>query len=654
MKRKKLLLVISVMLILSMTLTVINLAIGAVNKNPKQYNSPLDYRRTTGKKVGNFKEAPMLAELVKQGKLPPVEKRLPKNPVVVEVVEEIGQYGGTWRRAWLGPSDAPGPNKIGAYVRLVRFTYDGKKLENDLVDSWKMSEDGTTFTFHIREGIKWSDGTPFTTDDVIFWYKDILLNKDLTPTIPEWLMIDGKPPSVEKVDSYTFTVTFSKAYPIFVYRQAYYGGFYAPKHYLSQFHPNYVSADKLKTMAKEANFEFWYQLFSVKNNWQQNPDLPVLYPWRVTSFTPTRMTMERNPYFYKIDPEGNQLPYIDRVVHDLVQNKDMVTMKAIAGEIDMQQRHIEWTNYTLFMENQKKGDYRVIKWIDANAGAPVLYINQNVKDEVLRKFFRDRNFRIALSIAIDRNSINQLIFLGLGKPRQAAVVSMSPYFDPGWEKAYIEYNPEEANRILDKLGLKRGADGIRLRPDGKPLEVTIEFASGVFGPWEDVLNMVKNYWQAIGIKVGLKPQERALYNTRCNANEVQIGVWDMRRVCLLLINPDRLLGTAYGDSPWAPLWGRWYLTKGQAGEEPPAEVKKIFELWDRAKSAMTELERTRLLKEIINIHKKNIWMIGTVGEPPQLTIAKNNFRNVPEGLIWDDALQSPANGYPEQFFIKQK
>jgi len=642
------------LMVIGLVISGFSFSLGSEVKNPRQYNSPLDYRKATGKKIISFKEAPMLAELVKQGKLPPVEKRLPKNPVVVEVVEEIGQYGGTWRRAWLGPSDAPGPNKIGAYVRLVRYTYDGKKLENDLVDSWKMSKDGRTFTFHIREGIKWSDGTPFTTEDVIFWYKDILLNKDLTPTLPEWLTMEGKPPIVEKIDSYTFTVTFSKPYPIFVYRQAYYGGFYAPKHYLSQFHPSYVSADKLKTMAKEANFEFWYQLFSVKNNWQQNPDLPVLYSWRVISFTPARMIMERNPYFYKIDPEGNQLPYIDRVVHDLVQNKDMVTMKAIAGEIDMQQRHIEWANYTLFMENQKKGDYRIIKWIDANAGSPVLYINQNVKDEILRKLFRDRNFRIALSIAIDRNAINQLIFLGLGKPRQAAVVSMSPYFDPGWEKAYAEYNPEEANRILDKLGLKKGPDGIRLRPDGKPLEVTIEFASGVFGPWEDVLNMVKNYWGAIGIKVALKPQERALYNTRCNANEVQIGVWDMRRVCLLLINPDRLLGTAYGDSPWAPLWGMWYLTKGQAGEEPPAEVKKIFDLWERTKTAMTELERTRLLREIMNIHKKNIWMIGTVGEPPQLTIVKNNFRNVPEGLIWDDALQSPANGYPEQFFIKQK
>ena len=184
--------------------------------------------------------------------------------------------------------------------------------------------------------------------------------------------------------------------------------------------------------------------------------------------------------------------------------------------------------------------------------------------------------------------------------------------------------------------------------------MTIEFASGVFGLWEDILNMVKNYWEAVGIKVAIRSEERALYTTRCNANEVQIGVWDMRRVCFLLINPDRLLGTAYGDSPWAPLWGRWYQSGGQSGEAPPADVKKIFDLWDRVKSAMTELERTRLLKEIMRIHKKNIWMIGTVGEPPQIAIVKNNFRNVPDDIIWDDALQTPANAYPEQLFFKQK
>ncbi len=619
-----------------------------------QYNSPVEYEEVTGKKITSFSEAPQLAELVERGELPPVEERLPKNSVVIEPWEEIGQYGGTWRRAWLGPSDAPGPNKIGAYVRLVRYSFDGKKIEPDLVDYWEMSKDGKVFTFHIREKLKWSDGTPLTTDDVIFWFEDIILNKDLTPTLPEWLLVDEEAPTVEKIDNYTFTVTFSEPYPIFIYRLANYQGFYAPKHYLSQFHPNYVSMDKLEAMAKEANFEFWYQLFAFKNDWQQNPELPVLYPWKVTSVLPTRMIMERNPYFYKVDPAGNQLPYIDKVVHDLVQNKEVINMKAMAGEIDMQNRHIDWPNYTLFMENKEKGDYRVLRWVDANGACPALYINQNVQDEVLKELFGNRDFRIALSIAIDREAINELVFLGMGRPRQASVVSMSPYFDPEWEKAYAEYNPDEANRILDKLDLKKGSDGLRMRPDGKPLELTIEYASGVFGPWEDVLNMVRDYWKNIGIKVALKPQERALYNTRCNANEIQIGVWDMRRVCFLLINPDRLLGTAYGDSPWAPLWGMWYLTKGQSGEEPPAEVKRIFELWDKVKGTMTEAERNKLLGEITRIHRENIWMIGTVGENPQIFIVKNNFRNVPEGLIWDDALQSPANGYPEQFFIKQK
>ena len=602
-----------------------------------------------------YSEAPELLELVKQGKLPPVEERLPENPVVVEPLQEVGQYGGTWRRCWMGLSDSSGPNKVAGHVRLVRFNADGSELQPDLAERWEMSPDGTTFTFYLRKGVKWSDGHPFTADDVVFWYEDITLNKDLNPIVPEWLSTDGEAPTLEKVDDYTFRLKFAKPYPIFVHRQALYGGFYAPRHYLEKVHIDYVPEEEIQAMVEADGFHSWDQFFTAKEDWLQNPELPVVFAWKMVSNTTTRMVAERNPYFYKVDTAGNQLPYIDKMVHELTQDKEIINMRALSGELDMQNRHIAVTDYPLFMENRAKGDYRVMTWIDANASCPVLYINQNVQDDQLKKLFREKDFRVALSLAIDREELNELVYYGLGKPRQAAVVSTSPNFNPEWEKAYAEFNPDMANKLLDGLGLTEyDAEGYRLGLDGKPLALTIEFASGVFGPWDDVLELVTTrYWANIGIKAVLKPEDRSLYNVRCNANEVEIGVWDMRRVNILLINPDRLLGTAYGDSPWAPLWGQWYTSQGKAGEEPPQEVKRIFEIWEEVKATADEGARDELFREMTDIHKDNIWMIGAVGETPQLAIVKNNFRNVPDRIIWDDALQTPANAYPEQFFFKQ-
>lgn len=581
-----------------------------------------------------YNEAPMLATLVKAGKLPPVNERLPKNPLVIKPFEGIGQYGGTWRRAWLGLSDQWGPNKI-CHEHIVMFNENGTKIVPNLADSWKVSDDAKVFTFHLREGIKWSDGVEFTTDDVMFWYEDILLNKELTPTIPSWLVSGGKPCKVEKVDKYTFKVTFSESNPLFLISLAKSGGnmFYAPKHYLSQFHPRYTSQSKLDSMVKAAGFQFWYQLFAAKggstDGWLQNPQLPVLYPWKVTVPAPNPlMVMERNPYYWKVDTAGNQLPYIDRITHTLVESAQMITMKAIAGEIDMQTRHIQFSDYTLLMENREKGDYRIIKWIQGSGSDVMICPNQNVKDSVLRKIFEDVRFRIALSVAINRNEINDLIYLGLGEPRQCSLISGVQFYDPDWERLYAEYDTKKANKLLDEMGLtKRDKDGTRLRPDGKPLTLTIEFPSGVFGPWVDVLELVQGYWRAIGIKAVLKPQERSLYTVRAEAGELEVGIWYFDRNAAILSDPGRLLGTVT-DGPWAPLYGRWYTSGGKAGEEPRGDLKKIYELWDRVKKALDEEERERLFKEIINLHKKNLWMIGTVGELPQPVVVKNNFRNV--------------------------
>lgn len=622
-------------------------------KELKVYNSPTEYRVATGKKITKYNEAPMLAELVKQGKLPPVEQRLPKNPVVIEPWEEIGQYGGTWRRCWTGLADRMGPTRVGGYIKFVRLDYTGTRFISDLADKWTLSKDGKEYTFHLREGLKWSDGVPVTTEDVKFYYEDILLNKELNPNLPSWAVVEGEVMKLDVVDKYTFKVSFKKPYPIFLYQIQVVEDFLpAPKHYLKQFHPKYTPQDKLDEIVKKEKFTFWYQLFAVKKDWLQNPDLPVLYPWKVTVPPPaTRMILERNPYFYKIDTAGNQLPYIDRIVHDMVENTEVLNMRAMAGELDMQDRHIYVGNYTLFMENQKKGDYRVIQWKTGIGADPVICLNQSVKDPVLRQIFQDKRFRIALSIAINRVEVQQICYLGLGKVRQACPISGSPYYDAEWERLYTEYDPVRANKLLDEMGLdKRDRDGTRLRPDGKPLILTISFTTFPGATTIDVINMIKAYWEKLGVKVAINNMERSLYITRLSGNDHDICIWNLDRSYQLLIDPSWYV--LVGIQQWAPGWGNWIGTGGKGGMEPPAEVKRMTELWEKAKTATNKDLRDRYMREIINTHKKNLWMIGMVGELPQLIIAKNNFRNVPEGLIYDFPLFSPANSFPEQFFIK--
>lgn len=631
--------------------------LSAEKVEPGEYYNLSDYEKLTGKKISKFSEAPQLADLVKQGKLPPVEQRLPKNPLVVTPYEEVGQYGGNWRRTWTGLSDHWGLNKI-CHEHLIMPDKNASKILPNLAESWKISKDAKVYTFKLREGIRWSDGAPFTTEDVLFYYEDILMNKELTPQLPIWLTSGGKPPEVEKVDTYTFRIKFAEPHPLFLFSLAKEGGsypFFAPKHYLTQFHPKYTSKEKVEAIAKSAGFQTWYQFFSARgsatNAWLQNPELPVLWAWKaVTIPTAQVMVLERNPYYWKIDPAGNQLPYIDKMSITLLQSGEVAVMKAIAGEIDMTSRGLSLQDYTLLMENREKGGYRVLVW--RGGGGNALYINQNVKDPVLRKLFEDRRFRQALSIAINREEINQLVYLGLGKPRQASLMQGVAFYDPEWEKMWAEYDPNRANEILDKMGLKkRDKDGFRLRPDGKTLAVTVEFASDGTTT-SDTLVLVKKYWEQIGIKVAVKSNERSLYTTRCNSGDIEIGVWSFDRNVAVLSDPGRLLGTTT-DGPWAPLYALWYTSGGKSGEEPKGDIRKIYELWDKVKVTADEKQRDKYFKEIINLHKRNIWIIGLVGELPQPAIAKNNIRNVPEEVVWDDTVRAPKNARPEQFFFKK-
>ncbi len=626
--------------------------------SPSQYNSPAEYEKVTEKKIARFSEAQELQELVKQGKLPAVEKRLPEKPLVVVPVEEVGQYGGTWRMVMLGTADTMLLVREVDYEGLVRIDPELATILPGVAENWKIGGNGRTFTFNLRKGLRWSDGEEFTADDIMFWYKDILLNKDLTPVPPTWLTSEGEVAKVEKIDKYTVRFSFKKPAGLFLPFLASGTTGIVPSHYLKQFHPNYIAKDKLDELVKKEKLNTWLDLFNNKNNPWMNPELPVINAWKVV--TPvgvgTRVSLERNPYYWKIDTAGNQLPYIDKLAVDMATNFEVMKMKALSGEIDMQSRNIGQiiSDYPMYAENKAKGGYRLIKQTHTSMNSMIIILNLNHKDPVLRKLFNDKRFRIALSHAINRQEIIDLVYMGIAEPWQVSPRRGTPYFYEPAAKNYIEYDPKKANQLLDEIGLtKRDKDGFRLRPDGKALEVTIEIGQDKTD-WIDSCEMIKKYWQAVGIKVATKVEDRSLWQTRTAAGEHDIVVWwgDSGTGYEPLILPFWYLPCNHPSSRQAPLWALWYQSGGKQGETPPPEVRHQMALYTQISTTTDPAKQRELFRQILDVQAKNLYVMGICTIPPQFIITKNNFRNVPEAY---ESGQFPTHAPVNtcQFFIKK-
>src|SRR5260370_16019617 len=296
---------------------------------------------------GPYKESPLLTELVKAGKLPPVDQRLPEKPLVVPVVEKVGEYGGVWRRAFLGPADANNYVRV-VYDALFRFSSDGAKIEPKIAESAEPSADFKVWTLKLRKGSKWSDGQPFGADDILFWYSDVLLNKELTPSLPGWIKnADGSAAKVEKVDDSTVRFTYAAPATLFLTAVANQDGadrtfaMFLPAHYLKKFHPTYTPKADVEAAAKAAGFKTWTELFANKNAPPENPERPTMAAWAPTSRASDPVfTLRRNPYFVGVDKDGNQLPYLDEVRFTYFADVQALNLAAIAGNFDMQERHI--------------------------------------------------------------------------------------------------------------------------------------------------------------------------------------------------------------------------------------------------------------------------------------------------------------------------
>ncbi len=623
-------------------------------------------------KVG---EAPMLADLVKAGKLPPAEQRIPDEPCVTKPLKEIGKYGGTWRRGFTGPGDGENGNRMVAVDKWIFWDYTGTKVIPSLAKAWKVSDDGKTTTIILRKGTKWSDGKPYSADDCMFWFEDMYSDKDLTPVpLPE-MSVAGKPGKMVKKDDLTIEFQFEATYYLFELVLAgdmgpgrgqavgqfitLTGGGYAPKHYLSQFLPKYKPQAELDAAAKAAGFDNWKSRFMVLKDWERNVDLPGVQPWKVvTDITKPQWVIERNPYFWEVDTAGNQLPYIDKVQFTLAENVEVLNLRAIAGEYDQQERHIDIQKLPVFIENQQKGNYTVHLDPGVYGSDTLLFINHTFDgDPEIAKWLHNKEFRRALSMGIDRDQVNEALFLGLGTPGSPVPdESMPENPGPEWRKKWHVLDITQANQILDKIGLdKKDAEGYRLRTDGKGrLRIELQASAGAFLPYIKHAEMIVQQWKKIGIQGDAKEFERNLFTANRDNNTQQISLWSNGGTELIYLYPAHALPVQTGNFYSVPI-GTWYATGGKQGIAPKdPDLKKAMDLFTEAQTKKLE-ERNKIAQEIWKIYVDAVLGIGVVGVSPAflgVRITSNKLGNIPARHVNAQHMRNPTGSRPTTIFFK--
>lgn len=591
---------------------------------------------------GAYNEAPMLADLVAAGDLPAVDDRLPANPMVMPVAEMTGNYGGTFRRGFKGVSDRWGPTKC--KDRGFAWYDQDLNIQPRIAESWEVNADATEWTFHLREGMKWSDGTPFTTEAIQWWWENDETNTTISPNVGSNFVTgaDNTPMDVTIVDDTTVTFTFADPYPLFVFKLGRITrDVYLPGHYLEQFHMELTDdQDALQAQIDESGFNSWEEFYEDRRWWYINPDLPDVGPWVASNELSNELfLMERNPYFFAVDPDGNQLPYVDNINHRLFETPDVFDLRIINGEIDFQNRHVQIGNFTLYKENEEDGDYKV--YLGSSSGHQAIQLNLTTKNEPLREFFNTRDVRIALSIAVDRVAINELIWDGLLTPRQYSPIERSPQAYPAQANAHIEYDPDKANQLLDDAGYsEKNDDGFRVYPGTEDeISFTVEGTGEPGTTGEQTVLQVLKYYEDVGIKAAYKGFERSLYEEHWGANEIEAAWWGGDRTVLPLVDPTIFI-CRQPDRPWAAAWALWKRSNGTeaAGEEPPEGhwVGDIWALWDQISIEADSAKQNELFQQILDIWATELPMIGYLGESPSPVIVRNGVRNYLPGFPVDN------------------
>ena len=587
-------------------------------------------------------EPPVLAAGVAAKSLPPVAERLPEQPYVARFTDgrRAGVHGGAINLLMASELDTRQMVVYG-YARLMGYT-PRYQFEPDILESYDV-EDGRVFTLRLRKGHKWSDGHPFTAEDFRYYFEDVATASGTNDPLPIEMTVAGEAPHFEVLNATTVRYTWSRPNPYFLAalagpRPLY---LYRPAHYLKRFHAKYADPKKLDELVRAASARNWQALHYNQGQQyrNQNPELPSLDPWVLVTEPPSkRFVFRRNPYFHRIDENGRQLPYIDEVRLNVTSAK-LIPIKAGSGETDLQARGLNFSNFTVLKQSEDQFGYAANLWKTAQGARWALYPNLNVADPDWRALLRDVRFRRALSLAIDRHEVNQVIYYGLARETGNFVLPESPLYDKACAGRWIRFDVGEANRILDEMGFtQRNAQGTRLMANGKPLEIAVIFATEDSEP-ADVLELIRDSWARIGVKLYAKPLTRDLFRNGVFAGSVKMSMWSglENGIPALASSPQEVAPTSQQQLQW-PKWGQYVETRGRAGEAPDLpEGQELFRINQAWAYATTDAERADLWRRALDIYSDQVFSIGVVSGVPQVVVVNKRLRNVPaEGIYnWD-------------------
>ncbi len=601
----------------------------------------LGFLPATAQSGPELQESAFWKSEVDAGNLPPVQDRIPTEPLIVDPTKkgrEMGTPGGTLRTMVTRSKDIRQMVVYG-YARLVGFD-ENYELFPDLLASFE-NEDNRKFTLNLRDGHKWSDGTPFTSEDFRYWWEDVANNELLSPSgPPDFLLVEGNPPTVSFPDEKTvvfewndpnpnFLQSLAQARPPFIYR---------PSEFLKQYHEKFADAEELAFEVEDARVKSWAALHNKLDNLYKfdNHDLPTLQPWlNASSGKKIRHNFVRNPYYHRIDTNGVQLPYIDVVEMEIVA-PGLVAAKTNAGESDLQGRGLAFRDASILKKGEAEGGYSTLLWKTGVASQIAIYPNLNFSDDTWREILRDVRVRRALSLAIDRKTINQALYFKLAQPGAMSVLPASPFYNEENAKAWAQFDVDQANALLDEAGLnQRDGNGIRLLPDGRPMELVIETA-GERQEVENALQIVTDNWRDAGVKLIMRPLDRDILRNRVFSGNTMASVWFGwdDGIPQMHTSPAYLAPTDQVFLAW-PKWGQYYQTGGDAGEPPDMlDAERLMQLAHDWEVATTDEERMAAWSEMLKIHADQLYAIGILNGAPQPIVVSNRLRNVPEQAMW--------------------
>ena len=621
-----------------------------------------EYQAATGKSIDSFHESPMNAEEVKSGKLPPLEERLPKDVAVIRPRDSIGEYGGEMHL--LGYNEGTGIfSEFTEYMQSQLLVSD-PTFENrypNIIKGWKQSDDGKSITYYLREGMKWSDGVDFNADDFALWY-EVLQDPELTPDISMDYKPGGELMGFNKIDDYTVEYTF--AVPYYRVTDVFTIGIALASHYVKQYLLKYNP--DAEALAKQEGYDTWQNAALAhgigSSVYDADPKSPTLNPWVLVDRGTDSALWKRNPYYFRVDTAGNQLPYIDTLLIISTDNVSSVgPIKSLAGELDWNDLGIGLADFSVLKKSETQGSYTVNLWRrDDESSAMGFSLNYTEQDPILRQIFNDLRFRQALSMAIDRDRISETIFFGLTVPFTSPAAPGWTGYEDWMGSYYAEHNVDKANALLDEMGLQwDGAHQARLRSDGKPISFIGTWCTEWLDYSQDLLDLVVADWAKVGIKMDLKFVPEDTLQSMFVANETDIGLSNSdggsernaRSAYPIRLIPPWHWGGSDCCAMSSYSWRVWLDTNGANGEEPPQPVKDIYKLtMEWLDTAAGTPEYTNLINQVIKINVENLYYVGTVSAAPRVVVISNRLGNIPR----EDGAFEPRSTYmPESFFLSQ-